>query len=91
MLIKFVKRPEGFYMDITGAAYKQITPFEPVKRDWNNDGDTYTETVAVFRWLEESRQGTWRTPPRKLVLSKYEFDSLLHNGDIIIIGGGNTP
>lgn len=31
-----------------GGMCKQITPFEDVTRDWNYDGDVYTEFVAGF-------------------------------------------
>lgn len=48
-----------------GDVYKQITPFKTVERDWNCDGDVYSEFGAIF----EGRYGNeWRTPQHLLSL-----------------------
>ena len=42
-----------------GRVDKQLTPFEIVERDWNNDGDVYEEFGAMF----EGKYGrAWWTP-----------------------------
>ena len=42
-----------------GRICKQLTPFETVERDWNCDGDVYSEFGAMF----EGRYGReWWTP-----------------------------
>ncbi len=42
-----------------GRVCKQLTPFEEVERDWNYDGDIYSELGAMF----EGKYGKeWWTP-----------------------------
>lgn len=48
-----------------GKVYNQLTPFETVTRDWNNDDDVYSEFGAMF----EGRYGReWHTPQGLLSL-----------------------
>jgi hypothetical protein len=48
-----------------GRICKQITPFESVTRDWNYDGDVYTEFGAMF---EGRYSREWWTPHHLLGL-----------------------
>ena len=48
-----------------GRICKQLTPFEDVERDWNYDGDVYSEFGAMF----EGKYGReWWTPYHLLSL-----------------------
>ena len=48
-----------------GRVCKQLTPFEDVERDWNYDGDVYSEFGAMF----EGKYGReWWTPYHMLGL-----------------------
>lgn len=59
----------------SGAICKQLTPFESVERDWNLDGDVYSEFGAMFegRWGRE-----WWTPQNLL--------SVMLDGEAVIPG-----
>ena len=58
-----------------GRICKQLTPFESVERDWNLDGDVYSEFGAMF----EGKYGReWWTPHHLL--------SLMCDGEAIIPG-----
>ena len=85
MLIKFKNRPDGFYCDITGAIYKQIMPFSPVERDWNNDGDIYIEIVSVFILISDESQerDAWAQLPKKIVFNKWEWAEIQNDIEII--------
>lgn len=43
-----------------GRVSKQVTPFEVVEADWNNDGDWYKEFGANFEGFYGGRD--WYTP-----------------------------
>ena len=49
-----------------GKVCKQITQFETVTRDWNNDGDVYAEFGAMFEGFYGGRD--WYTPQGLLSL-----------------------
>ena len=87
MRIKWVLRPANQYNNLDGATYEQLTPFQPVERDWNNDGDIYMEIVSVFVLIgdENTARDPWRQPPKKLVFNKYEWADMLEGGYIEII------
>ena len=58
-----------------GRICKQLTPFEVVERDWNNDGDVYEEFGAMF----EGKYGReWWTP--------YYLLSLMIDGEADVPG-----
>ena len=58
-----------------GRVCKQLTPFEIVERDWNNDGDIYEEFGAMF----EGKYGReWWTP--------YHLLSLMIDGEADVPG-----
>ena len=68
------------------AVYEQIAPFAVVCRDWNNDGDEYPARVAVFALVSD--QATPRDPfavypPKKLILTDWEYPELKNDGIII--------
>ena len=48
-----------------GRICKQLTPFESVERDWNNDGDVYEEFGAMFEGIYGRE---WWTPHHLLSL-----------------------
>lgn len=87
MQIKWIDRPANQYTNLNGAIYDQITPFQPVERDWNNDGDIYTEIVSVFVLIndEHPARDPWRKPPAKMILTKWEFADMLDEGYIEIL------
>ena len=58
-----------------GRVCKQLTPFEDVERDWNYDGDVYSEFGAMF----EGKYGReWWTP--------YHLLGLVVDGEAEILG-----
>lgn len=87
MRIKWIDRPANQYTALAGAIYEQITPFQPVERDWNNDGDIYTETVSVFELVadEKTTRDPWRQPPKRQILTKWEWKDMLEGGYIEIL------
>lgn len=54
-----------------GTICKQLTPFENVERDWNYDGDVYSEFGAYF-------EGGWWTP--------YHLLDLILEGEATVTG-----
>lgn len=87
MKIRFITRPVNIYHKLDGAIYEQKTPFQPVEHDWNNDGDTYTETVSVFVLVDDENKNRdpWNPPPKKLTLTKWEFADMVECEHIEII------
>lgn len=87
MRIKWVTRPANQYMNIDGAIYEQITPFQPVEQDWNNDGDIYTEIVSVFDLVadENPARDPLIPPPKRQILTKWEWADMLEGGYIEIL------
>jgi hypothetical protein len=75
--IEFVGWPENFSNDMTGARYEMVQDFKPISRDWNNDGDEYTEVVATFSQVKNSVDGH---APKKLTLTNYTYNDLLRSG-----------
>ena len=58
-----------------GRICKQITPFEIVEKDWNCDGDVYSEFGAMF----EGKYGReWWTP--------YHLLGLMCDGKVVVLG-----
>lgn len=58
-----------------GRICKQLEPFETVERDWNCDGDVYSEFGATF---EGKYGGEWWTP--------YHLLGLMIDGEAVIPG-----
>lgn len=87
MRIRWINRPANQYTNLDGAIYEQITPFQPVERDWNNDGDIYTEIVSVFELIadENPARDPFRQPPKRQILNKWEWVDMLDGGYIEIL------
>ena len=83
--IKFTDYAEPY---MRGAIYEMESDFAPHERDWNNDGEVYTDLLAVFKLVD--REGNidrfGPKPPNKLPLTKGAYDDLLRSGQIQVIG-----
>ena len=86
MILEFIHRPEGFYMNITGAIYRQETPFQQTFRDWNNDGDICAESVAAFTLIgdKNAARDSHIQPPKRLIYTRDEINELQRIGAIKI-------
>lgn len=86
MILEFINRPDGFYMNITGAIYRQETPFQQVFRDWNNDGDIYAESVATFGLIgdKNAARDSHIQPPKRLIYTRDEINELQRKGALKI-------
>ena len=77
--IKFTDYAEPY---MRGAIYEMESDFAPHERDWNNDGEVYTDLLAVFKLVD--REGNvdrfGPKPPNKLPLTKGAYDDLLRSG-----------
>lgn len=68
------------------AVYNQVLPFHAVARDWNNDGDIYTEIVTVFELERDTKlnRAPWEYVPKKLIYNKWEFNDAFTDNKIAI-------
>lgn len=77
--IKFTDYAEPY---MRGAIYEMESDFTPHERDWNNDGEVYTDLLAVFKLVD--REGNvdrfGPKPQNKLPLTKGAYDDLLRSG-----------
>ena len=47
--IRFIRQPETFGCKVVGEVYQQTCPFQLLERDWNDDGDVYSQRIAGFQ------------------------------------------
>lgn len=70
----------------TNDIYECTMDFHPAERDWNNDGDVYTEIISVWMYKgTDGEQNPYRfpAPRKKLVLTKYDYDDMISGGEIV--------
>ena len=76
--IKFIDQPESFGARVVGEVYQQVSPFQWLERDWNNDGDVYEQKVAGFQRLTRINPHT----NNYFCISEGDFNDLKNYGCI---------
>ena len=89
----FVDETKTDYEVVYGNGYvsKQVTPFEHITGDWNNDGDVYTQFGA---WFSSKYGGNTFLTPEDLVMALVEAqgrERKAYGNEIVSVKGIDFP